>query len=117
MYIRTRLVAEHDFTPNMLTKTAHILVSAVCQSFVMEEIAELLTEKEQEIIRRARNYRTNNKAKNAGLSEYKRATALEALIGFLYLKGDTARLIEIEQKCFSLAEQFLQQEREKKKPK
>ena len=48
-----------------------------------------------EVYKRARNYKTANIAKNAKVNDYKRATGLEALLGYLYLCGKNERLNEI----------------------
>ena len=55
----------------------------------------MLREEEHDIFRRARNSKINSSAKNAELSDYKIATGLEAVYGYLYLTGDTERLREI----------------------
>ncbi len=73
--------------------------SAVWQAKVLDEIRNTLTENENEIIRKARNSKTNNIAKNTSIEEYKKATSLEALIGFLYLNRDEKRLEEILTCC------------------
>jgi ribonuclease-3 family protein len=54
-----------------------------------------LTEEEKEIYRRGRNSKPHTKAKNASTIEYLDATGFEAVMGFLYLKGDMDRVCEI----------------------
>ena len=54
-----------------------------------------LKENELNIVRRARNAKTNNIAKNSDIETYKKATSYEALIGYLYLTGNFERLNEI----------------------
>ena len=56
---------------------------------------EDLTEEERDIYRRGRNSKPHTKAKNASTMEYLEATGLEAVIGFLYLKGDTDRALDL----------------------
>ena len=46
-------------------------------------------------MRMMRNAKTNNIAKNSNLTEYKKATCFEALVGYLYLSGQTERMNEI----------------------
>ncbi len=70
---------------------------AKTQSLVLEKILPMLNEEENDIIRRTRNAKTNNIAKNSNLAEYKKATCFEALLGYLYLSGQTERLMEILQ--------------------
>lgn len=57
-----------------------------------------LTEEELAVFKRGRNARTNSTPKNASSSDYHMATGLEALWGYLYLKGDTDRLLELFEK-------------------
>ena len=57
--------------------------------------AEGLTEEELAVFKRGRNAKAVTRAKNATMSEYRRATGFEALMGYLYLKGDMERMIEL----------------------
>ncbi len=52
-------------------------------------------EEEQGVLRRGRNAKANHNAKNASVGEYKHATGLEVLFGYLYLTGQIDRLEEI----------------------
>ena len=65
----------------------------------------ILTDEEKDVVRRGRNCHTPSKAKNAGLMDYKRATALEALFGWLYLCGRHERLQELEKRCVESKEE------------
>lgn len=100
-YVRFRLVRESDRKAGELTRTANKLVSAVYQSYYLTELAETLTEQEADVARRARNAHTPAHAKNAGLADYKRATALEAVFGWLSLQDDP-RLQMLMEKCYEL---------------
>lgn len=72
-------------------------VSAVAQSkmydFFLRE--SMLSDDEQDILRRGRNAKSHHSAKNASIEDYKMATAVEALFGWLYLRGDTDRMLEL----------------------
>lgn len=72
-------------------------VSAKNQSVFLDKLLEknILTEEELYTISRARNYKTNSKPKNTDIKIYKKATALEALFGMLYIKEDAKRIKEI----------------------
>lgn len=70
-------------------------VSAVAQSRMVEAIEDDLSEEERRIYLRGRNSKPFNKAKNATSEEYQKATGLEALVGYLYLKGDMPRIFEL----------------------
>lgn len=76
------------------------LVCAHAQSEAFMSIEDMLTEEELAVARRARNAR-QTPPKNADRAEYHRATAMEALIGYLYLTGKTARIEEILDTAFA----------------
>lgn len=92
---RTRLVQEADRNPRELQKRASSFARAPFQSAAMEILEPLLTEKELEIYHRGRNAKAQTKAKNASIQEYRRATGFEAVLGYLYLTGDTERMLEL----------------------
>ena len=99
LYVRGRVVEEADYKPKDATEKANLCVSATKQAEMLERIAPVLTEVEAEVVRRGKNSHVPQKAKNAGIMEYKRATALEALLGWLYLRGEYSRLKEICDEC------------------
>lgn len=101
-YVRRRLIGESDGKSGQLTRAANRLVSAVYQSAYFTAIADELNEEEAAVARRARNAHTPAHAKNAGLGDYKRATALEAVFGWLSLEGDFKRLDGLMEKCYEL---------------
>lgn len=68
------------------------IVKAVNQAGFVDEIMNELTEEELDIYKRGRNANTHSKAKNASMGEYRKATGLEALFGYIYLKDDMDRL-------------------------
>lgn len=70
-------------------------VKAPAQARAAESILPSLTEEETAVYRRGRNTRVNSVPQHAELSEYHAATGLEALFGWLYLQGKTARLNEL----------------------
>ncbi|MBQ9320895.1 MAG: ribonuclease III, partial [Eubacterium sp.] len=65
------------------------------QSAMIKAIKEDLTDQELKIYKRGRNAKSVTKAKNATTAEYRRATGLEAVIGYLYLTGDLQRAAEL----------------------
>lgn len=75
-------------------KTSH-LVNAKTQSEIMRHLQELLTKEEHDIFKRGRNTKSVSAAKNQSITDYRRATGFEALIGYLYLKKEYERLIEL----------------------
>ena len=72
-------------------ETSHY-VQAAAQSFMMRAMQEHLTEEEHAVYRRGRNARSVSPAKNQSITDYRRATGFEALIGYLYLNREYARL-------------------------
>lgn len=85
-----------SYTGDRRTKNLHKLsiklANAKAQSGFLEKIQDILLEEELDIIRRGRNTKTGHVPKSASLIDYKRATALEALIGYLYLLKRTDRI-------------------------
>ena len=66
--------------------------------------AEFLTEEELAVYKRGRNAKSFSTAKNATVSDYRRATGFEALMGWLYLKGESRRALEIIKLAFDKLE-------------
>ena len=79
-------------------------VSAVGQAKIAAGIQPLLTEEEAAVFRRGRNAKPDHEAKNASSREYHQATGLEALMGYLYLKGQTDRAVELIRRGMPYAE-------------
>lgn len=71
------------------------LVNAAAQSEIMRTIQGELTAEELAVYKRGRNSKTITPAKNQSVTDYRRATGFEALIGYLYLKKEFSRIIEI----------------------
>ena len=65
------------------------------QQETLESLQDNLTDEEKDIVRKARNCKSKHGAKNFDEETYKKATAFEALVGFLYLKNRQERLKEI----------------------
>ena len=95
LVIRSVLVNRGNTAVNNLHKKASAIVKAPSQAAVAASILEELTEEEKDIYRRGRNSKPHTKAKNASTMEYLEATGLEAVVGFLYLKGDTDRALDL----------------------
>lgn len=97
LIIRTVLVSRGNCQANKLHRRASSLVKAPTQAAMMEYLVrqELLTEEEYAVYKRGRNAFTPTRAKNASMSEYRKATGFEALMGYLYLKHERTRMIDI----------------------
>ena len=99
IYIRMQLVNNTKLHPHELHVETTKYVKAQAQAQVLTKIEEILTEEEKEIVRRGRNAQNHHLPKNSSLAEYSKATAFEALIGYLYLSKQDERLSQILEKC------------------
>ena len=95
LVIRSVLVNRGNTAVNNLHKKASAIVKAPTQAAIAAAIMEDLTAEEKDIYRRGRNSKPHTKAKNASTMEYLEATGLEAVVGFLYLKGDMDRALDL----------------------
>ncbi len=95
LYVRTYLVDTTNLKPNNLHKESIKYVKAKAQADILNNLQEILTEEEQDIVRRARNTQNHHLPKNANVQEYMYSTALEGLIGYLYLTKQKDRLDEL----------------------
>lgn len=95
IFVRERLLCEGNCPANKLHKKSVEKVCCQAQAMAVEKILPILTEDELAIFKRGRNAHTNNIPKNATYAEYHKATGLETLFGYLYLKGDISRLKEV----------------------
>ena len=100
LFVRTEIAKRYGVKVNKMNKFVSSVVQAGSQFKTFKKIEENLTEQEKDIARRARNTHIHTKAKNFSYNEYIYATALEAVIGYLYLSGQEERLIEILEKSF-----------------
>ena len=95
LVIRSVLVNRGNTAVNNLHKKASAIVKTPTQAAIAAAIMEDLTDEEKDIYRRGRNSKPHTKAKNASTMEYLEATGLEAVVGFLYLKGDMDRALDL----------------------
>lgn len=95
IYVRTKVVNDGLLKTNKLHKLSTEFVKAKAQAEALVRITENLTEDELNIVRRGKNANSNTIPKNADVADYKKATALEALIGYLFLSDKIERLNEI----------------------
>lgn len=104
VYVRTRLIAEN---PDLPAHRLHVLairrVKARAQSNSMLAVEPMLSEEEEAVYKRGRNAKSATIPKNADVADYRRATGFEALVGYLYLKGDQERMEKIMETAFANA--------------
>jgi ribonuclease-3 family protein len=94
MYVRELLVRRGNMPVGRLHREATRYVSAAAQRTRLTNIKDTLTEEELHIFKRGRNAKSTV-PKNADMTDYRIATGLEALIGYIYLSGNKRRLDEI----------------------
>ena len=93
--IRTVIVERGNRPPNRLHKDKAKSVNAATQARMIEVLEEELTEEERNVYHRGRNAKSYTSAKNASITDYRKATGLEALCGYLYLQGRMDRVLEL----------------------
>jgi ribonuclease-3 family protein len=93
--IRTKVIAKGNVPVSKMHKACSDVVRASAQAQLLDAIAEDLTPEEEEVVRRGRNAKSKTTAKNASVIDYRNATALEALLGYLYMTGETQRMQEL----------------------
>ncbi len=87
MMIRTLIVEKGQRAANTPHRHTTKIVCAQTQAKLVDAVYESLTEDEQEIYRRGKNTKLHSTAKNASLSDYRKATGFEALCGYLFSNG------------------------------
>ncbi len=102
LYIRTMLINKGNMPAYKLHRQAINYVKAKAQSNIMYNLKDLLTSEELTIYKRGRNAKSSTVPKNADINDYRHATGLETLIGFLYLKDQKERLFEILEKSIEI---------------
>ena len=95
LIIKTMVVGKGNRQVHKMHEETSHYVQASSQSFMMRAMQECLTTEEHAVYRRGRNARSVSPAKNQSITDYRRATGFEALVGYLYLKGEYKRLIEL----------------------
>lgn len=92
LLVKKYFVTHSNMQPHKYHVEVSKIVKAVNQAVYIDQIMEELSEDELDVYKRGRNTNTHSKAKNATMGQYRKATGLEALYGYLYLKGDMERL-------------------------
>ena len=95
LVIKTLVISRGNRPVNQLHRMTSSLVQASAQSRMMRTLQGLLTEEEHAVYKRGRNAKSLSPAKNQSVTDYRRATGFEALIGYLYLNKEYERLVEL----------------------
>lgn len=104
LIFRTDVVLQGNTSANKLHNKTVQYVKAPAQARLIESIMEELSEEEIAVYKRGRNAKPYTMAKNATMGEYKKATGLEALMGYLYLTDQMDRALQLIQKGLHNAE-------------
>ncbi|MCI8711240.1 MAG: ribonuclease III [Ruminococcus sp.] len=95
LMIKSMVVNEGNRQVQKIHERASRYVQASAQSQMMRVIQPLLSEEEHAVFRRGRNTKSVTPAKNQSITDYRRATGFEALVGYLYLKKEYGRLVQL----------------------
>lgn len=95
LVVKSVIVEKANCQVNKLQNRTSKIVKATSQALIVDALKDDLSEEEANILRRGRNAKPYTKAKNASYGEYCKATGLEALVGYLFLKNETERLVEL----------------------
>lgn len=92
VFVRMLVISKGNAPVNKLHKMSKGYVSAKAQAEIFFKIESLLTDEEMAVFKRGRNAKSFTVPKNADIMDYRHATGLEALVGFLYLDNKIERL-------------------------
>lgn len=95
LIIKTMIISRGNKQVHKLHEETSRFVQASTQSLMMREMQGHLTEEEHAVYRRGRNAKSVSPAKNQSITDYRRATGFEALLGYLYLKKEYQRVMEL----------------------
>lgn len=106
--IREHLLRSGRAKPNILHRQSTTFVSAKAQAMVLKRLTEekFLTEAELAVMRRGRNAKSGSVPKNTDVQTYNFSTAFEAVLGWLYLKEEQARVDEIISYAIEIVEEL-----------
>jgi len=108
LYVRSYWIFKSDLGAHGLHMACAKMVCAAAQAKAFRRIEGELTEEETGIFKRGRNAHMGTVPKNASIGDYRAATGLEALLGYLYLSGRDERINEIMGKIMEGAEDGVQ---------
>lgn len=95
LIIRTVVVERGNRSANLLHRKTIQYVNAGAQAAMIEALLEELTQEEEAVYKRGRNAKSHTAAKNASIEDYRKATGMEALIGYLYVSDRFDRILEL----------------------
>lgn len=104
LYVREYVTEATDGVVGTLHAAASRLVNAKSQAKVLDELAAngFFTDEESDVARRAKNAHLHSRAKTASPDDYHKATALEAVIGYVHATGNAEREKELLARCLDI---------------
>jgi ribonuclease-3 family protein len=106
LFVREYFILQSNAKAGALHLKTSQFVKASAQAKMLDAILHELTETELQIVKTARNCHQKTTPKNANLEDYKKASAFEALLGYLYLNGQNNRLFDLLNKTIKFMEQL-----------
>ncbi len=101
LFVRTKILEKGNRRVSQMHKTAIGQVNAAAQARMAKSIEGDLTQEELSVLKWGRNAKVHTKPSHASVGDYHMATGLEALVGFLYLRGEEGRLRELLEKAYA----------------
>lgn len=95
LYVRMHLLLKENKSAGSLHSLCIRVVNAKSQAVFAKKVIDSLREQERDVFMRGRNAKSATVPKNMSVADYKYATAIEAVIGFLYLTGQKDRINEL----------------------
>lgn len=95
LIIKNLVISHGNKQVSKLHKETSSLVQASAQSLMMRKIQGQLTDEETSVYKRGRNAKSITPAKNQSITDYRRATGFEALLGYLYLQKEWKRMLDL----------------------
>lgn len=95
LVIRLLVLSEGNRQVQKMHKRTSSMVQASAQARMMTVLNDRLSEEEHAVYKRGRNAKSLSPAKNQSVSDYHKATGFEALVGYLYLKKEWKRMLEL----------------------
>jgi ribonuclease-3 family protein len=95
LIVKSKVISQGNRQVHKLHEDTSHFVQASSPSYMMRGIQEHLTDEERGIYHRGRNAKTVSPAKNQSITDYRRATGFEALLGYLYLLGEYQRIMDL----------------------
>lgn len=105
LMVRERLCCAHRYPADTLHKRAVEMVRCAAQAEAIAGVLDSLSDDERAVYMRGRNAHSSHIPKGASVADYRSATGLEALFGYIYLSGNTERLRELFELLTARSEQ------------